>query len=208
MTDLFEYIAFIGSDLWKTIVGLNGDRIVLLGWEKQGPEFRNLLRVDNNDRVVWVVQPPRLGAGIYLEARLKDGVLEAFNKEGFLDRIDYKIGTAVPAEQDLAQQGRSFTDLEKYVASTGSKVWHRMPGLGGDSIVLLHWEGQPAKFCNLLRVDSQEHVVWRVQPPHPLEGIYASPEIKDGKLMAYNTAGFIDAIDYETGEATHVLFTK
>ena len=208
MTDLYEYIAFLGSDLWKEVAGPNGDRIVLLGWEKQGPEFRNLLRVDKSDRVVWTVQPPRLGAGIYIEARFNEGALEAFNKEGYLDKIDYQVGTAMPAEQPLLRQGKSLTELEKYVASIGSKIDGTISGLEGDKIVLLAYEGQPNKFCNLLRVDSQGRVIWRVKPPHPLEGVYGWAEIKDGKLEAYNTRGFIDAIDYETGKATQILFTK
>ena len=101
-----------------------------------------------------------------------------------------------------------MTKLDEYVASIGSDVWKKIPGLEDDRIVILGWERQSQKFCNLLRVDLNGQIIWTVQPPHPLEGVYVDAEIKNGKLVANNFVGFIDAVDYETGKAAHTAFTK
>ena len=100
------------------------------------------------------------------------------------------------------------TKLNEYVASIRSDVWKKIAGLKGDSIVILGWEGQSQKFCNLLRVDQNGQIIWTVQPQHPLEGLYSDAFFNKGSLVGRNMCGFLDTIDYETGKAIHALFTK
>jgi hypothetical protein len=78
----------------------------------------------------------------------------------------------------------------------------------GNRVVLLDWNGQSQKFCNLQRVSANGAVLWTATPAHPLEGVWTDARFNDGHLEAYNYAGFLDVIDYNTGHILHRTFVK
>jgi hypothetical protein len=91
---------------------------------------------------------------------------------------------------------------------TANKVFKEIDGVNGEKIVLLDWEGQPPQFINMQKIDSEGNVVWTAKPYHPLEGVWASVHFVDGTLTAYNYAGFIHTINYQSGRIIGSVFTK
>lgn len=88
------------------------------------------------------------------------------------------------------------------------EVFQKIDGLHGETIVLLNWDGQAPKFCNFQKQASDGTVIWTASPHHPLEGIWTEVTFQNGQLEAFNMAGFLDLIDYETGRILSRKFTK
>jgi hypothetical protein len=91
---------------------------------------------------------------------------------------------------------------------SGRKIFKEIDGKNGEKIVLLDWGGQSPKFINMQKLDSKGNVVWTATPHHPLEGVWTGVQFEGGALKAYNFAGFIHTIDYETGRILHSDFVK
>jgi len=92
--------------------------------------------------------------------------------------------------------------------SAKNRIFKEIAGVNGEKIVLLNWDGQPPKFINMQKIDSSGAVLWTATPDHPLESVWASVQLENGNIRAYNCAGFIDLIDYGTGRILHREFTK
>ena len=78
--------------IWREIAGLGGERIVLLSWDNEPPNFCNLMKITADGTEVWVAQPSHPLEGIWTDVEFKDGILRAYNFAGFSDVIDYGSG--------------------------------------------------------------------------------------------------------------------
>jgi len=92
--------------------------------------------------------------------------------------------------------------------STQPRVLKKIALEGGDEIVLLDWTDQDQKFVNLKRISPDGSTVWTASPFHPLEGVWTYAELQEGRLRAYNYAGFSDVIDCDTGRIIQGTFVK
>jgi hypothetical protein len=92
--------------------------------------------------------------------------------------------------------------------SANPTVFKEIDALDGEKIVLLDWEGQSPQFINMQKVDSGGNILWTAKPRHPLEGVWTGARFENGMLTAYNYAGFLDTIDYQSGHILHSVFVK
>jgi hypothetical protein len=144
------------------------------------------LGISNNGRML------KPGTAEYTK-RLKQ-LAESISEEEFQSMISGRAGKA----RAVHEARGSVTDLFQSIA---------LPG--GDSIVLLKWDGQAATFCNMQRRSAGGKVIWTATPPHPLEGVWTGGlRLEGGRLIAYNFAGYSDEIDYDTGRVLKRTLVK
>jgi hypothetical protein len=77
-----------GAKTVKTIALEDGGAIVILDWGSQPATFCNLLRVAATGRIGWTATPKHPLEGVWVDAHLQDGRLNANNWNGFVDIID------------------------------------------------------------------------------------------------------------------------
>jgi hypothetical protein len=78
----------------------------------------------------------------------------------------------------------------------------------GDTIVLLEWEGQPETFCNLQRQNAKGDVMWTATPPKPLDAVWVTARLENGRLLANSYSGYLDEIDCSSGRVLKRTFVK
>jgi hypothetical protein len=83
-----------------------------------------------------------------------------------------------------------------------------LPLTDGCRIILLDWQNQAPTFCNLQKLDASGCVIWEAVPQHVLEGVWTEARLENGRLLAYNYAGYQDIIDCETGRIIERTFVK
>lgn len=88
------------------------------------------------------------------------------------------------------------------------EIFKKIDGLNGEAIVLLDWDRQSPKFCNLRKYAPDGTEVWAATPHHPLEGVWTGIKLLDGHIEAYNFSGYLELIDYETGKILNRKFVK
>ena len=78
--------------VFREIAGFRGERITLLDWSGQPPQFCNLLKIDADGNVIWRAKPHHPLEGVWTEVRMEGQNLRAYNWSGYSNLIDYETG--------------------------------------------------------------------------------------------------------------------
>ncbi len=86
------------------------------------------------------------------------------------------------------------------------KKWLALPG-STDRLVLLSYEGGPARFANLSRVQADGSELWVAQPPESQDA-WVDVDLQGGLVVATSWSCWRVSLALDSGEEVARVFTK